>query len=671
MLQALSWPACSFPVYTVGLVALLASYSYIGTLRMSELRILDDGQGSDWRTAVAGGATVPDENFTSNARWLSWNASDTALSDGMTSPSSPLTTNSSLLNTSRSEPRGSSAKSTDAEVKGQGRQQTQQVNGQVKPARGTLTGSIPTGQLMTANNAITAVQWIALHITVGSLFFAMRRLGSNFWLAIGVFMSSTYAFSFGLVVTVKLGFPITAGLLLEGIPFFVNIIGFTKHVMLTKSVLAHSLWSPNEDTTSESSGAVVSNTHDAIRRAIGEAGSTVVRKYALEITVSAAGSLLTRSTPGALHSFCVLAICVLAFDCILLFTFFTAILMVKLEITRIRRQVDIGDNLEEDGISHDVAVSVARRTAPLSGNDAEDGVSHSPSPPSKLSRFTVFKAAMLAVFVAINISNLYAIPLRSANPWTQHPLSRRVHGANYSRHDALQSVMPIPLTSTYETTDFIDSPTVKGFVESLEDPILSKWIAFALALSVVFNGYLFKTATTRPAQRRNSGYPIDRRELDEAENFTSATSESDATPAPGLQTSEASHITEIIQDSDERENPSDRDSTSERTPPRSPEEIDQMLKTARTHELGDEEVASLALSGRLPSYALEKTLKDHTRAVKIRRSVISRSKATVDLTKGLEGSKLPYKQYNYADVFGACCENVVSLICPCDTGRDG
>jgi hydroxymethylglutaryl-CoA reductase (NADPH) len=95
---------------------------------------------------------------------------------------------------------------------------------------------------------------------------------------------------------------------------------------------------------------------------------------------------------------------------------------------------------------------------------------------------------------------------------------------------------------------------------------------------------------------------------------------------------------------------------------RSPAELEKMLQEKRTHELTDEEVVSLSMRGKVPGYALERTLRDCTRAVKVRRTIISRTKATADLTSVLEASKLPYENYNWAQVLGACCENVIGYM---------
>ncbi|RXW24395.1 hypothetical protein EST38_g1491 [Candolleomyces aberdarensis] len=76
--------------------------------------------------------------------------------------------------------------------------------------------------------------------------------------------------------------------------------------------------------------------------------------------------------------------------------------------------------------------------------------------------------------------------------------------------------------------------------------------------------------------------------------------------------------------------------------------------------LSDEEVILLANHGKIALYALEKLfgMDQLERAVSIRRAIISRSSST----KTLESSNIPYTNYDYSRVLGACCENVVGYI---------
>lgn len=76
------------------------------------------------------------------------------------------------------------------------------------------------------------------------------------------------------------------------------------------------------------------------------------------------------------------------------------------------------------------------------------------------------------------------------------------------------------------------------------------------------------------------------------------------------------------------------------------------------HNLSDEEVILLVEKGKVAPYALEKALKNLERAVRIRRAVISR----VSLTQTLEASALPMADYDYKQIIGACCENVIGYM---------
>ncbi|KDN37246.1 hypothetical protein K437DRAFT_252002 [Tilletiaria anomala UBC 951] len=74
--------------------------------------------------------------------------------------------------------------------------------------------------------------------------------------------------------------------------------------------------------------------------------------------------------------------------------------------------------------------------------------------------------------------------------------------------------------------------------------------------------------------------------------------------------------------------------------------------------LSDEEIIVLSQKGKIAGHALEKLLQDHDRAVRIRRALVSRA----SFSRSLETSLLPHSNYNYAQVMGACCENVVGYM---------
>jgi hydroxymethylglutaryl-CoA reductase (NADPH) len=112
----------------------------------------------------------------------------------------------------------------------------------------------------------------------------------------------------------------------EGLPFLVVTVGFEKPFMLTKAVLQGASSSVNRPTKD--------NVTDAVRAK----GPIIVRDYLVEIAVLALGAA---SGVRGLRQFCFLAAWILGWDCVLLFTFYTAILSIKLEVSS---DQDVADN---------------------------------------------------------------------------------------------------------------------------------------------------------------------------------------------------------------------------------------------------------------------------------------------------------------------------------------
>ncbi|TPX16012.1 uncharacterized protein E0L32_000346 [Thyridium curvatum] len=552
---------------------------------------------------------------------------------------------------------------------------------------------------------IMVLGYLSMHLTFVSLFLSMRRMGSNFWLAASVLFSSVFAFLFGLIVTTKLGVPISVVLLSEGLPFLVVTIGFEKNIVLTRAVLSHALEHRRSQESTAEKDAVNNSgiIHYAIQMAIKEKGYEILKDYAIEITLLIAGA--ASGVQGGLQQFCFLAAWILVFDCILLFSFYAAILCIKLEINRIKRHVEMRRALEDDGVSRRVAENVARSND-WSQEDGKGGQSifgrrvKSTSVPK-------FKVLMVSGFLLVNVLNLCTIPFRSdsfasISSWagglggvvTSPPVDPFKVGANgldallasakaQNQETVVTVLTPIkyelefpsihyalpPAKTTSETGDDLANlgmggRMVGGILKSLEDPVLSKWIVVALALSVALNGYLFNAARWGIKDPSSPQHPIDPQALEEAQRFNDTES---ATLPLGEYMRRSQSRVQLTPASTDDEN--DLLAMRNREELNSPQishtqaEIDQLLEEKRVHELTDEEVVALSLDGKVPSYALEKSLKfDFTRAVKLRRSIIARTKATTELTGLLDRSKLPYENYNWAQVFGACCENVIGYM---------
>ncbi|OTA52032.1 3-hydroxy-3-methylglutaryl-CoA reductase [Hypoxylon sp. EC38] len=568
---------------------------------------------------------------------------------------------------------------------------------------------------------IMVLGYLSMHLTFVSLFLSMRKMGSNVWLAISVLFSSTFAFLFGLNVTTKLGVPVSMVLLSEGLPFLVVTIGFEKNIALTRAVLSHAVEHrrPEEkQARDEKSAKKFLNPSDgiihyAVQRAIRDKGYEIVRDYVIEILILVAGA--ASGVQGGLQQFCFLAAWILFFDCILLFTFYTAILCIKLEVNRIKRHVEMRKALEDDGVSRRVAENVAKSNE-WPGQDGK-GPSDEPlfGKDLKSSSVPKFKFWMVMGFVAINVANLCTIPFRTSEisniSWSgglggvvsSPPLDPFKVASNgldeilfnaksHSTPTVVTILTPIKYELEYPSIHYAEAPSgsadgqqgkggsyaqlhgygvggrmVGSLLTSLEDPILSKWIVVALAMSVALNGYLFNVARWGIRDPNLPTQPIHPKELADAESFNDT--QSATLPLGEIQPKQPE---QMVPDRPITPAYTDDETSSQAppalNPPRSPavlrsqRELEKMLAAKRIHEMTDEEVISLSLKGRIPGYSLEKNLKDCTRAVKVRRSVVSRTEATADLTGFLEQSKLPYENYDWERVLGACCENVIGYM---------
>ncbi|KAL8700203.1 MAG: hypothetical protein Q9201_005572 [Fulgogasparrea decipioides] len=553
--------------------------------------------------------------------------------------------------------------------------------------------------------------YLSMHLTFVSLFLSMRRMGSNVWLATTVLLNSVFAFLFGLIVTTKLGVPISFVLLSEGLPFLVVTIGFEKPIILTKAVLSASLSperrnnrpNPNYTQNERSPRTVLSALHLAIQ----ERGFAIIRDYCIEIAILVAGA--ASGVQGGLRQFCFLAAWILAFDCVLLFTFYTAILSMKLEFNRIKRHVTLRRALEEDGVSRRVAENVASRNDwPKRDSGDDDNLQEGQSPFGKKVRdssIPKFKVLMVTGFVLLNAINLCTVPFRAKGgkaapptvsgipnvltPPPMDPFKVAQNGLDHI-HDVAKdrrtttvvtvlSPIKYELDYSYADDDFVESSSsildadyadqlldvviggkvLEGILKSLEDPVLSKWIIVALTMSLVLNGYLFNAARWSIKDPRSSH-----------------DHDADLPPTTKYQRAEIeqAHVDGyvIAPKGQSVDWPSDITS-------RGPLECEQMLSERKAAYLHDAELMDLAVRGKIPGYALERTLENTkvmsrlaslTRAVKIRRALVSRTPATTETTSQLERSKVPYLDYNYENVHGACCENVIGYM-PLPLGAAG
>lgn len=771
-LQVVSKLTSSHPIHTVVIVALLASSSYIGLLEESLFDATKTVRTADWTSLTEGSRSLRAGPH-SGWKWQTWDSDSELPSDvdhlalltfvfpeslsddaprtapplqtipvpqnlsirHLPSTSNSLTTYSQETSVALAVPFSqapdflSAAQEIPNDISSEETRETE--NGKenkkwiMKAARVNPGNSIAQWahdalfdfidllkNAETLDIIIMVLGYISMHLTFVSLFVSMRRLGSNFWLATSTIFSSAFAFMFALIVTTKLGVPVSMVLLSEGLPFLVVTIGFEKNINLTRAVLTHSIeHKAAQDPKGKNKKTQTSNViRSAIQVAIRERGYEIIRDYVIEIVVLILGA--ASGVQGGLQQFCFLAAWILFFDCILLFTFYTAILSIKLEINRIKRHVEMRRALEDDGVSHRVAENVARSNDwPASDGKGQPGTSLF-GKQIKSTSVPKFKVLMVGGFFLINAINLCTIPFRGteslpttissftgglgglvANPpvdpfkVASNGLDSILAQASANKQDVVVTILTpikyelefpsihygkVPETPVQDEDDMgygVGGRMVGGILKSLEDPVLSKWIVIALAMSVAFNGYLFNAARWGIKDPNVPDRPIDIKELARAQRFN----DTDLTPTSSVyeKTSmtfptDAALPTPVPTD-DETDTASIQRQASSASiastgPNRPYAELEKMLAEKRIAEMADEEIISMALKGKVPGHSLERTLKDTTRAVKVRRAIIARTKATTDITNSLERSKLPYHHYNWDLVLGACCENVIGYM---------
>ncbi|CAO2649957.1 Nn.00g012490.m01.CDS01 [Neocucurbitaria sp. VM-36] len=769
ILLSVAKKACTHPIHTIVTIAFVASYSYLGILDTGLLeRGIDEAAGKvDFQTLLAGSKRLRVGEETS---WQ-WEAEEgrTGVHLEKTAQELALITlvfpESSTINSAPSQhavpsnvsaellPSSSSSFSTlshdtslafsipyaeaadflmamqeisapEDAAQSQGSDQEGTREEKKWMMRASKNGSAPGGvrnwlidswtsfvdllkNADTGDIIIMALGYLAMHLTFVSLFLAMRRLGSNFWLAAAVLMQSAFAFLFGLAITTYLGVPLNMILLSEGLPFLVVIIGFEKPIVLTKAVLSASL---DARRAAEENRGEPLTIQSAVQTAIKRTGFEIVRDYFFEILILVAGAM--SGIQGGLRQFCFLGAWILLFDALMLLTFYTAILTIKLEINRIKRHVALRRALEDDGVDGKVAENVALNNDWPNARDVQVGSSTTTVFGKKIT-VPKFKVLMVAGFILVNVLNVATLrfglspskvshvsgvgatppldPFKVAGSGLDHIFEQAKSAATST---IVTVLMPIKYELEYPSIHYaepgvsdtdsafganISTHIVDGVLKSLEDPFLSKWIVLALAMSVVLNGYLFNAARWTIKEPHQPLEPPSPSEVQEGAPSVPQTPRVPSmhmptpprTPGPDEQSGRGAvqPLTQMARQPPpvqpqmlQPEIPAGPTEEQQRQPVRPMEYLEQVLREKQAPKLTDEELIELSLKGKIPGYALEKTLGDKTRAVKIRRGLVARTHATRETSTLLERSLLPYKDYNYDLVHGACCENVVGYL---------
>ncbi|KAG0213713.1 3-hydroxy-3-methylglutaryl-coenzyme A (HMG-CoA) reductase isozyme [Mortierella sp. GBA30] len=528
----------------------------------------------------------------------------------------------------------------------------------------------------TIDVVVVLTAYFIMFCSFGLLFVNMRKLGSQFTLGLSVLVGGGFAFM-GAVITVhNLGVYVNPIQLSEAIPFFIITVGYERAYTLSKAVLRPTLVAEH----------VPESIQKHVVSALESVGPILIRNCAIEIAVLLCGFL---SGITGLKEFCLLAAFMLFYDLALLFTFYTAILTLKLELRRIR----------ESSKSPTLFRELTLKALLGSGTDTEKPVTdmdNDTQMPTKTETRIVarIKLALIVGFVAMHLFNV-CTTLTSSNI-ADTPLGSSVDVTGPSIAPVLESLLAIHRESTLKDLPMIvevapaltfqyQAPVISAgewterplekmvglWSYLIQDPVLSKYISLTLAASLLLNIFLLNVAkqsrqapvpAPTPAQTTSTVTTVvaTTTKIAAAATVTAHGRKASVTASTSSVKIQPTHVQKVeslpepkavVESSLVREG--------DWALVRPAEECLSLIKSeAGPRAVTDEELLMLVNSNKLPSYALEKTLGDLTRAVKIRRALISRATHT----KTLETSLLPMHYYDYSKVMGQCCENVIGYM---------
>lgn len=462
--------------------------------------------------------------------------------------------------------------------------------------------------------------YIAMWYTLIKVFYDMKQVGSKFWLAFSTLVSGVFAFLFALVTTSK--FTNTKVPLIsisEGIPFLVAIIGFKHKVSIANSIMKLA-------NTPENVSTIVSNSISSHNVSL------------LRDTFVVIGGLLSCAAYAphivGLRNFCILSSFILFFDLILVYTFYSAILALKIEINRARNTQTLKQALEEDGFDSMIAQAYANQNRV---DFSETDTLFNPK-----SSIVSFKMAMIAGFFGLHFFYLGSSWLYSTtdgpnttwgiSPALTEPITAHLKiGKKGTIVTILEPQFYMPYGSFVQLEDFV-LLVLEKVSAAIRDNLISKALLFAFVISIFTNAYFlnaarYQTSTTSILLQKS------KKDADAAKVVVETKIASRKNSIKPYE--ENGHI--------------------------GTENFDQcveILKEGNVKTLNDDQISNLVVKGKLPLYALEKQLADNTRAVAVRRKAIAKlANAPV-----LNTEKLPFQHYDYDRVFGACCENVIGYM---------
>ncbi|CAG8515491.1 2053_t:CDS:2 [Funneliformis caledonium] len=537
----------------------------------------------------------------------------------------------------------------------------------------------------TIDIVVICAGWLLMQLTFLTLFLNMQKIGSRYILAMCVMSNGFFAFMSALLTINVFGVTNHLSIISEAIPFLIITVGFEKPFALTKAVFATS---PSKESPQsnqvDKSAEFPYNVRDCVIAGVVQKGPLIVRDYFIEIGVLFIGAL---SGVAGLQEFCFLAAFILLYDCVFLFTFYTAMLTLKLELKRIRKT-----QLKQRLVESDELISSPANI----GQNIVEALCDTTVETEETKKFdnqmiARIKLLIIAGFLIMHVMN-FCTTLHTndqtdqAQPNLQTPkvdihdpeIMQNLNNLLIQHRAGSESHFPLIIDITPPIIFRVvqDSGTnpilVQAFYKSfdsllnlwsfyVQDPVLSKWISLGLIVSIFLNVYLLNAHKQPKATLERVGK--ESISLTEENHVKKVEIEKELI-AEVVETATSSPVKVVPEKVSKNLIGSEIDSSTKGVDKklRSVEQCIEILKStalgAGPSELIDEEIILLVNNGKIAAYALEKVLRNMERAVKIRRALISRA----TITKTLETSALPMENYDYAKVMGSCCENVIGYM---------
>jgi len=452
-----------------------------------------------------------------------------------------------------------------------------------------------------------------------NLYIKMKKMGSKITLFLSIIVSGTFAFITSLSLFHFLGYSIDFLLLTEATPFLFVTIGFDKAIKLTNSCLSSLMKSSHQPRLQ------LQTTQEILDEGIRNISFDILKEYLFEIGLLMIGS--TSQIKG-LKEFCLLSFILLIFDCFYLFTFYISVLSLKLEILKIRNQSNPPASQSQSNTSPAFYKQITLQA--LSGSDLSRWKSINNPTVSRI------KVVLILGLIAAQLFHFHSKPKLFLN---ENDIALKLSQPFFSLFLSNFSVKILPPLIFQSAAPGSNDPTFQ---------LRNSYLFIVFSLSLLLNFYYF-------FKNSNSSVNLQPTITNSSNDLTLANHCSQIglpKDLPPVEKTESSMT--LIEANPNNDIPLKKIQRS----------VDECYAILMDDNLGplhlsDLDILRLIENQKLPLYSLEKVLKNHERAVKLRRESLFPKSHSSQLNLY---QSLPFEGYQYDRVFGQCCENVIGYL---------